>query len=126
MSYDPNAKAPEVGSRWVWEIDAPHAIDVVVVTQTKWNGEEWLVACRSLLPQRHRHVPEVIEEPWNTLSRFREACSPIGGGGESRAENVLALASRIRLCDHTTLSPEAEADQERAFDELLAMAKGER
>lgn len=75
-SYDEDAPTPEVGSRWIWEPKKDHAREPVVVTEVKWNGEEWWVEtegsgrCFMLFggspPGRH----------WNDLGRFWEAVWP--------------------------------------------------
>lgn len=77
-SYDRNAPTPPPGSRWVWEIDKPHAIEVIEVVETTWNGEEWWVRTKSLLP--NMTYPHRTEDAWNDLSRFTEAVTPIGAG----------------------------------------------
>lgn len=39
-SYDRDAATPEIGSRWTWEPDEPHARMDITVAEVKWNGEE--------------------------------------------------------------------------------------
>jgi hypothetical protein len=73
-SYDPNAPLPGVGSIYVWELDEPHACELIKVTEVFWNGEEWWVRTVRL------HAPAVFGEPpghLNDLSRFWEAVTPV-------------------------------------------------
>jgi hypothetical protein len=73
-SYDPGAQVPEVGSAWVWELDAPHARCLIRVTEVRWNGEEWWVKTVALLP-----APGQSAGPcYNDASRFAEAATPVG------------------------------------------------
>jgi len=74
-SYSPNAVRPKVGTRWVWEIDIPSARDLIEVTQVKWNGEEWWVESKTLLPPHQHRFPS--DRCWNELGRFWEACLPV-------------------------------------------------
>ena len=37
---------PDVGSVWWWEPEKPRVRKLVLVTGTRWNGEEWWVECR--------------------------------------------------------------------------------
>lgn len=79
-SYDPTARTPAPGSRWVWEIDKPHARALIEVIETWWNGEEWWVHTRTLLPNLTyplTHSP-TADDHWNDLSRFCEAVTPVG------------------------------------------------
>jgi hypothetical protein len=46
------------------------------VTEVKWNGEEWWVKTRTLLP--NLTYPLSGSECWNDLSRFAEAAIPVG------------------------------------------------
>jgi hypothetical protein len=68
-------RLPHNNTRWVWEIDKDHARCIVEVMEVRFNGEEWWVTTR--------HLPEVrgrdIGRAWNTLDRFWEAVTPIGG-----------------------------------------------
>lgn len=82
-SYDENAPLPKVGTRWVWEIDKPHARCLIEVTEVKWNGEEWWVRTKALLPDS---FPATAGEPLNDLSRFWEAVTPVGGGMRDMTE----------------------------------------
>ena len=75
-SYDPDAPLPKIGSRWVWEIDQPHARELLEVVEVKWNGEEWWVGTESLL-RNDTYPPTGREIEWNDLSRFWEACLPV-------------------------------------------------
>ncbi len=50
-SYDPDAKTPEVGSKWVWGRTQARWFpfgnkEPVTVVEVKWNGEEWWVRTR--------------------------------------------------------------------------------
>jgi hypothetical protein len=40
--YDPNAKSPGVGGTHVWELDQPHACELIKVTEVFWNGTRWI------------------------------------------------------------------------------------
>jgi hypothetical protein len=75
-SYDENAILPKLGTRWVWELDEPHARTVVEVAEVKWNGEEWWVGTKTLLPNL-TYPPSGREIEWNDVSRFFEACLPV-------------------------------------------------
>lgn len=68
-SYDPAAPVPAVSTRWVWEIDSPHARCLIEVVEAKWNSEEWWVKVRTL---------GGYESHWVDLGRFFEAVTPIG------------------------------------------------
>lgn len=78
-SYDPTALVPAIGSRWVWEIDQPHARELIEVVAVVWDGKEWWIGTKilltahprsALLPPRSRHM--------NDLSRFAEAVTAVG------------------------------------------------
>lgn len=86
--YDPNAKTPMVGSRWVWEIDKPLARTLIEVAEVKWNGEEWWVKVTVLFGTEALYSDTVIREGehLNDLSRFMEAVTPIGGTTHSLLE----------------------------------------
>lgn len=60
---------PNVGSVWIWE-PCSSAREVVQVTGTKWNGEEWWVASvkQDVLGNA------IGKESWNELGRWMEAC----------------------------------------------------
>lgn len=75
-SYDKGAPLPKVGSRWVWEIDLPHARELVEVAEVRWNGEEWWVGTTTLL-RNQPYPPTGREIEWNDLGRFWEACKPV-------------------------------------------------
>jgi hypothetical protein len=76
-SYDANAPVPKDGSRWVWEADTPHARALIEVVESVWNGEEWFVRTRTLLP-RVTVFPGDEEKVYvNDLGRFWEACIPV-------------------------------------------------
>jgi hypothetical protein len=48
--------------------------------QVKWNGEEWWIKTTSLLEAMRRvRVPRAARTTLNDLSRFMEACTPVGG-----------------------------------------------
>lgn len=59
---------PQPGSRWIWALGKLHAEEHVIVTQTRWNGEEWMVQTRGC---------GTGERYWNDLSRFREAATAL-------------------------------------------------
>ena len=73
-------KTPAVGSQWVWEINKPHAIAVIEVTQviTNEDGETW-VQSRILLGKQAMCSSTVVQDGycWNSLERFLEACSEV-------------------------------------------------
>lgn len=79
-SYDRDALLPKVGTRWVWEVDSELARELVEVVETLWNGEEWFVRTRTLLPRRNP-LAKFPGEPERTLlndvGRFWEACLPV-------------------------------------------------
>lgn len=69
-SYDQDAPVPERGSRWIWEPGNQYAQVTVVVTDVRWNGEEWWVQTAVM-------YPSLTGGPyWNDLSRFWEAVIP--------------------------------------------------
>lgn len=72
-SYDHDAPTPQVGSRWVWESTQPLATERSVVTEVKWNGEEWWVKTNG---PGSPMFPSSAGEHWNDLSRFWEAVTP--------------------------------------------------
>jgi hypothetical protein len=79
-SYDPNAPLPGVGSIWVWELDVPHATELLKVTEVFWNGEEWWVRTARLHEHtlRNAFYPKQSDiEHLNDLSRFWEAVTPV-------------------------------------------------
>jgi len=76
-SYDLQAHTPALGSRWVWEIDTLVARAVIEVTGVMWNGEEWWIRTRTLLPNWSYPLTGP-EETDNDLSRFAEAVTPVG------------------------------------------------
>jgi hypothetical protein len=49
-SYDKSAKTPPIGSEWDWARKQKNypwgAREKVVVSEVKWNGEEWYVKTR--------------------------------------------------------------------------------
>ena len=70
-SYDKNAKLPKNGSIWVWELDSPYARAIIEVVETIWNGEEWWVRTKDLLPMPFHPNETTL----NDLSRFWQACT---------------------------------------------------
>lgn len=54
---------PSIGQTWVWEPLKPMARETVVVTEVRWNGEEYWIESESTDGQRH----------WNDLSRWVQA-----------------------------------------------------
>ena len=76
-SYDPDARLPKPGTRWVWEIDKPWARELIEVAGSFWNGEEWWVKTIRL---GETHLPAgERREDLNDLSRCWEAVTPVGG-----------------------------------------------
>jgi hypothetical protein len=79
-SYDPDARLPGIGGIYVWELDQPHACELIKVTEVFWNGEEWWVRTERLHHQtlvntfypRQRDI-----ECLNDVSRFWEAVTPV-------------------------------------------------
>src|SRR5690349_17720254 len=86
-SYEPNARVPKIGSRWVWEIDKPHARELIEVTKVIWDGEEWWVQTKSLLGHGRCGLPSLDPaDPLNDLSRFWEAAEPVGNTSAKLSE----------------------------------------
>jgi hypothetical protein len=86
-SYDPDALLPKVGTRWVWEIEKPHARELIEVTEVFWNGEEWWVRSKNLLRDSVQlGSSQNLNETVNDLSRFWEAVTPVGGGHHGLTE----------------------------------------
>lgn len=79
-SYNPNAPLPGVGSIYVWELDVPHACELIKVVEVFWNGEEWWVRTENLHSRTlvnsfyPRHADAV---QLNDLGRFWEAVTPV-------------------------------------------------
>lgn len=97
-SYDRSAPRPRVGSRWVWEIDLPHARALVEVVEVRWNGEEWWVRNRVLLGSDMFGRP-AKPLAWNDLSRFWEACTAVAarpGVHDYRQDVESAPAEAVR------------------------------
>jgi hypothetical protein len=75
---------PQVGSVYVWELDAPHACELIKVTGVTWNGEEWWVRTERLherlanttYPDHPLSAASKPGEALNDLSRFWEAVTP--------------------------------------------------
>ncbi len=85
MAQDVTEQVPAIGTRWVWELGIPTSCEIIEVIAVKWNGEEWWIRTRSLLPNRSFPYPK--DKLWNSLDRFKEACQQIGterGKWESR------------------------------------------
>lgn len=76
-SYDTDARLPKIGTRWMWEIDKAHARELIEVIEVFWNGEEWWVLTKTLLP--NWSIPPSTGAHLNDLSRFWEAVTPVGG-----------------------------------------------
>lgn len=76
-SYDADARLPKIGTRWAWEIDKAHARELIEVADVFWNGEEWWVRTKTLLP--NWSIPPSAGVHLNDLSRFWEAVAPVGG-----------------------------------------------
>lgn len=79
--YDPDAKLPKAGTRWIWEIDKPHARELLEVVDVFWNGEQWWVRTKRL--GARIRVLGFDREPeggyLNELGRFWQAVTPVGG-----------------------------------------------
>jgi len=71
--YDRLAYLPKRETRWVWEVDAPHARALIEVVDVFWNGLKWWVETRSLLPEAGGHTDPVLNE----LGRFWQAATPV-------------------------------------------------
>jgi hypothetical protein len=56
---------PNVGERWTWEPDKPHAREDVTITAVTWNGENWWIETENLSNGKRC---------LNDWSRFMEAC----------------------------------------------------
>jgi hypothetical protein len=78
-SYDPNARLPGVGGIYVWELDQPHARDLIEVTEVFWNGEEWWVRTKTLMrgPDHMLFGVPCPASHLNDLSHFWEAVTPV-------------------------------------------------
>jgi hypothetical protein len=75
-SSDRDAPLPKVGTRWMWEPDSPSARAFIEVVEVKWNGEEWWVGAKTLLPNP-TYPPTGRDVEWNDVGRFWEACRPV-------------------------------------------------
>jgi len=78
-SYDPDAPLPGVGGIYVWELDQPHARDLIRVTEVFWNGEEWWVRTETLM-RGPSHMLFGLPGPasyLNDVGRFWEAVTPV-------------------------------------------------
>jgi hypothetical protein len=78
-SYNPRAPLPGVGSIYVWELDVPHACELIKVVEVFWNGEEWWVRTERLhAPLANLwYPPNPAAVQLNDLSRFWEAVTPV-------------------------------------------------
>ena len=79
-SYDRDAPTPAIGSRWIWEPGKPYARENIMVTDVKWNGEEWWVRAKvayRTTPWGTKYGVVPGESYWNDLSRFWEAVTPV-------------------------------------------------
>lgn len=76
-SYDPDALVPKIGTRWMWELDSTYARALVEVVEVVWNGEEWWVRTKTLLPVPLDFPGRSPETHLNDLGRFWEACVPV-------------------------------------------------
>ncbi len=63
---------PEVGSEWVWEPLKPRVMELVRVTEVRWNGDEWMVQSELL------KGAGAGGRYWNDLSRWMEATVFLG------------------------------------------------
>lgn len=89
-SCNKDSPVPATGSRWIWEQGQPDAQEIITVTRTEWNGEEWWVETVADDRPREGFVTSVISgKPyWNDLSRFWEAVSLIPAGGVAGERGV--------------------------------------
>jgi hypothetical protein len=69
-SYDRCAPRPKPGTRWIWEPAGGRAWSVIEVVRSWWNGEEWWVETRTLVPDDY---PRGRGIHWNEVGRFWEA-----------------------------------------------------
>jgi hypothetical protein len=77
-SYDPDARLPGVGGIYVWELDQPHACELIKVTEVFWNGEEWWVRTVRLHdPLANSYFATATSEYLNDVGRFWEAVTPV-------------------------------------------------
>lgn len=76
-SYDERASLPGLDSIWVWELDQPHARELIQVVDVFWNGEEWCVRTKTLLPHREPFPGDPEPTYLNDVSRFWEAVTPV-------------------------------------------------
>jgi hypothetical protein len=83
-SYDPDARRPDPGSRWLWEPTKPNAYEPVSVIDVSWNDEEWWVKTGG-----------PSGEHLNDLSRFWEAVVPETPEARQKAEARVAEASML-------------------------------
>jgi hypothetical protein len=62
----------------VWEVEKPHARELIEVDGTFWDGEEWWVRTHSLLTGGDLATPRARGA--NDLGRIWAAATPVGGG----------------------------------------------
>ncbi len=78
-SYDRRAPLPGIGSIWVWELDVPHACELIKVVEVFWNGEEWWVRTerlhKPLVNLWYPDNPSAVQ--LNDIGRFWEAVTPV-------------------------------------------------
>ncbi|WP_158691029.1 hypothetical protein [Streptomyces sp. 351MFTsu5.1] len=77
------------GTVWCWEPLKPHARCDVRITETRWNGEEWLVECEMLTADQYTPAGSRY---WNELDRFIEAA--VFRGDEEFPVDTYRLSSR--------------------------------
>jgi helix-turn-helix protein len=68
--YSEDAPRPRPGTLWVWEPEK--APELIRVTRSRWNGEQWWVATRRVSQAGWPEDPRL--EVWNELNRFWNAC----------------------------------------------------
>lgn len=74
-------RLPHNNTRWVWEIEKSLARSLIEIVEVRWNGEEWWVKTRTLPTSPDPSDPSNYDgkEYSNTLDRFWEAVTPVGG-----------------------------------------------
>lgn len=85
MSSPAEDDLPRAGSVYVWELAAPHACELIKVTEVIWNGEEWWVRTERLHERLANttypdHLLSAVGQPGealNDLGRFWEAVTPV-------------------------------------------------
>jgi hypothetical protein len=79
------------GTVWCWEPLKPPARCNVQITDTRWNGEEWLVETEMLTAD---HYTAAGSRYWNELDRFVEAAVFLAASSDDYAVDTYRLSSR--------------------------------